>query len=248
MNKPFWRTVLLVLGLAVPTPVLAGVDVHVTIPLPPPIPFFAPPELIVLPETYVYVAPDVDVDIFFYDGWWWRPWEGRWYRSPYYNSGWAYYQSVPSFYGGIPLGWRSDYRDRHWRGHAWNYQRIPHHQVERNWRGWERDRHWERQGTWGVQDLQPRTRSPRPSREMQQRQSRPSDRTVKPSDRSPQPSRDIQQRQSRPSERLGKPAERSPQYKEAGPQSRKAVKQKKSKSPREQENREREDKDRPLRR
>jgi len=245
MNKSFWRTVLLVLGLAVSSPALAGVDVHVTIPLPPPVPFFAPPELIVLPETYVYVAPDVDVDIFFYDGWWWRPWEGRWYRSQYYNSGWAYYQSVPAFYVWIPSGWRNDYRDRHWRGNAWNYQRIPHHQVERNWRGWERDRHWERQGTWGVQGLQPRTRSPRPSREMQQRQSSPSDRMVKPSDR---PSREIQPRQSRPSERLGKPGERSPQYKEGSPQSRKAVKQKKGRSQRDEGNREREDRDRPLRR
>ena len=44
--------------------------------LPPPIPFAAPPELIVLPETYVYVAPDIDADIFFWNGWWWRPWEG----------------------------------------------------------------------------------------------------------------------------------------------------------------------------
>lgn len=248
MNKSFWRTMLLVLGITVSSPALAGVDVHVTIPLPPPIPFFAPPELIVLPETYVYVAPDVDVDIFFYDGWWWRPWEGRWYRSRYYNSGWAYYQSVPPFYIEIPSGWRDDYRHRHWRGHAWNYQRIPHHQVERNWRGWERDRHWERQGTWGVQGLQPRTRSPRPSREMQQRQSRPSDRTVRPSDRSPQPSREIQPRQSRPSERLGKPAERAPQYKEGGPQSRKAEKQKKGRSQRDEGNREREERDRPLRR
>jgi hypothetical protein len=248
MNRSFWRTMLLALGLAVSSPALAGVDVHVTIPLPPPIPFFAPPELIVLPETYVYVAPDVDVDIFFYDGWWWRPWEGRWYRSQYYNSGWAYYQSVPVFYVWIPSSWRNDYRDRHWRGHAWNYQRMPHHQVERNWRGWERDRHWERQGTWGVQGLQPRTRSSQPSREMQQRQSRPSDRTVKPSERSPQPSREVQPRQSRPSQRLGKPAERSPQYKEAAPQSRKAVKQKKSRSKREQGEHEREDKERPLRR
>jgi hypothetical protein len=91
-----------VIVVAVPTMVRA--DINVSISLPPPILFVAPPALIVLPETDVYVVPDDDVEIFFYDGWWWRPWEGRWYRSHYYNSGWGYYRSVPSFYGEIPSG------------------------------------------------------------------------------------------------------------------------------------------------
>jgi hypothetical protein len=42
--------------------------------LPPPIPFTAPPDVIVIPETNVYVAPDIDVDLFFWNGWWWRLW------------------------------------------------------------------------------------------------------------------------------------------------------------------------------
>jgi hypothetical protein len=104
IKKLFWGSLLLVLVLAIPFRTRAGVDVHVTIALPPPIVFGAPPELIVLPETYVYVVPDVDADIFFSNGWWWRPWEGRWYRSRYYDTGWAYYQRVPSFYAGIPPG------------------------------------------------------------------------------------------------------------------------------------------------
>jgi len=62
---------------------LAAVDIHISIPLPPPIVFPGPPELIVIPDTYVYVVPDIDADIFFGDGWWWRLWEGRWYRSRY---------------------------------------------------------------------------------------------------------------------------------------------------------------------
>jgi len=72
--------------------------------------------MVVLPETDVYVVPDVAQDIFFYNGFWWRPWEGRWYRSQYYNSGWGYYQGVPSFYGGIPSGWRNEYRNHSWKG------------------------------------------------------------------------------------------------------------------------------------
>ena len=97
MKKLFLGTLFLALVIVVPVPTMAGVDVNVNIALPPPIVFSAPPELIVLPETYVYVVPDVAADIFFYNGWWWRPWEGRWYRSRNYNSGWAYYQRVPIF-------------------------------------------------------------------------------------------------------------------------------------------------------
>jgi hypothetical protein len=57
----------LALVIAIPIPMMAGVDVNVGIALPP-IVFAAQPQLIVLPETYVYVVPDVNVDIFFYHG------------------------------------------------------------------------------------------------------------------------------------------------------------------------------------
>ena len=199
IKKLFLGTLLLALIIVVSIPTMARAAVSVSIGLPPPIVFAAPPELIVLPETYVYVVPDVDVDIFFYNGWWWRPWEGRWYRSRNYNSGWAYYQRVPSFYAGIPSGWRNDYRDHRWRGHQWNYQRIPQQQVQQNWKGWQKNRHWEKQQTWGVQGLQHRTQSQQPSREAQPRQSRPQLKEAKP--------------------------ERSqPKHQEAGPQSREAAK------------------------
>jgi len=193
MKKLLLGTLLLTFIIEVPISVMAGVDVNVSIGLPPPILFSAPPEMIVLPETYVYVVPDIDVDVFFYHGWWWRPWEGRWYRSRYYDSGWAYYLRVPSFYAGIPSGWRNDYRNHRWQGHQWNYERIPQQQVQRNWNGWEKNGHWEKQQTWGVQGLQPRPRLQKPSREMQ--------------------------RQPRPQVREDK-AERPQQHQEARPQSR----------------------------
>ncbi|RPH48568.1 MAG: hypothetical protein EHM85_16685 [Desulfobacteraceae bacterium] len=169
MKKLFLGTLLLVLVLVFPIPTMAGVDVNVSIglPLPPPIVFAAPPELIVLPETNVYVVPEVDVDIFFYNGWWWRPWEGRWYRSRNYNSGWDHYRNVPSFYPWIPQGWRNEYREHRWKGHQWNHQRIPHQHVQRNWRDWENNRHWEKQLNWGVQGMQPQTRSKQSYREVQ---------------------------------------------------------------------------------
>jgi hypothetical protein len=194
MKQLLFATVLLALAIVVPVPTMAGVEVSVSIGLPPPIVFAAPPEMIVLPETYVYVVPDIDVDIFFYNGWWWRPWEGRWYRSHYYDRGWAHYGSTPRFYREIPLGWRNDYRDHRWGSHQWNYQRIPHNQVQQNWKGWEKNRHWEKQHTWGVQGLQPRKQSSQPSREVKPQQPVAQPRPVQP-----------QHREAAPQSREGKP-------------------------------------------
>lgn len=176
MGKVLLGILLWTILVFVPLPTMARTFVNISIGLPPPIVYAAPPELVVLPGTYVYVAPDVTEEIFFYRGWWWRPWGGHWYRSRSYSSGWAYYRHVPSFYRGIPSGWRNDYREHRWHGHAWDYQRIPHQQLHQNWRSWERSRHWERQQHWGVPELRPQTRSLRPSREIQPHQLRPQER------------------------------------------------------------------------
>jgi len=202
MKKLFLGTLLLAVVFVLPVPTMARVDVGINISLPPPIVFASPPEMVVLPETNIYVVPDSDADIFFYDGWWWRPWEGRWYRSHYYNSGWGYYQSVPSFYVSIPSGWRNDYREHRWKGQQWNYQRIPQQQVQRNWQGWEKNKHWEKQNSWGVQGLKPQTRSQQPSQ------------TVQPKYQARPQARDIQQQQSRPQLKEVKP-QRSQQVREA---------------------------------
>jgi hypothetical protein len=178
MDKLLFGKMLLALLFVFPAPAMAQVSVDVHISLPPPIVFSAPPAMVVLPETYVYVVPDADVDIFFYDGWWWRPWEGRWYRSRNYGSGWRHYHRVPSFYVQIPSSWRNDYRDRRWRGHEWNHRPIPHEQVKRNWSGWKKNKHWEKQNTWGVRDLKPRTRSQHPTDSVQ-----PKRQTVQPQGR-----------------------------------------------------------------
>lgn len=184
MRKFFSTTLLLTAALLLPMPVGAGVDVGVSISLPPLIVFSGPPEVVVIPETNVYAVPDVDVDIFFYEGWWWRPWEGRWYRSQNYNSGWQHYKSAPSFHRGIPPGWRNSYREGRWKGHHWERQRIPHQQVQKNWRNWKTNKHWEKQNSWGVRGLRPQTQSrqqnrtvQKPTRQVQQ-QSRPQRREV----------------------------------------------------------------------
>jgi hypothetical protein len=162
MKKLLWGTMLLAFAIIIPVPTMAQVDIHVGISLPPPIPFGAPPDLIVMPDTDdVYVVPDVDVDLFFWNGWWWRLWDGRWYRSHYYDRGWAYYNSVPSFYFDVHPGWRAYYGEHHWAGHPWNYERIPYRQFQQNWKRWHNDRYWERHGTWGVQDYHRRPQNER---------------------------------------------------------------------------------------
>ena len=162
MNKLLLGTILLALAIVFPITTMAGVNIGIGISLPPPIVFEAPPDVIVMPDTNdVYVVPDIDVDMFFWNGWWWRPWEGRWYRSHYYNRGWAYYNNVPSFYFDVDPGWRGYYRDRNWYGHRWNYERIPNRRLQQNWKSWHNNRHWERQATWGVRSYQPRPQQQR---------------------------------------------------------------------------------------
>ena len=216
MNKLLFGKILLALIFVLPAPAMAAVNVDVSISLPPPIVFAAPPALVVLPETYVYVVPDADVEIFFFNGWWWRPWEGHWYRSRYYDSGWGRYRSVPSFYGQVPSGWRDDYREHRWRGHQWDHRPIPHKQVQQNWRGWEKNKHWEKQNSWGVQGLKPRTQSQRPSRAVQskpqireaeprhsrpQSQPKPEAREMTGPRPSPQQSREVKQQHIEPQKR-----------------------------------------------
>ncbi|HYA90502.1 MAG TPA: hypothetical protein VEK32_03280 [Thermodesulfobacteriota bacterium] len=162
MKKLLFGTILLVLAIVVPIPTMAGVSINIGIPFPPPppIPFAAPPQVIVMPETSgVYVAPDIDADLYFWNGFWWRLWEGRWYRSAYYDRDWAYYNNVPSFYFDIDPHWRDYYRNHNWYGHQWNYQRIPYERLQKNWKTWQTSKSWGGQKTWGVQGYPPRTQS-----------------------------------------------------------------------------------------
>ncbi len=104
---------------------------------PPPIVINGQPEMAVIPGTYVYFDPDLSVDLFFYDGYWYRPYEGYWYRSAGYSGPWVFIDqgSVPDVFFSLP----SDYRAR-------VYRRIPYWELSRNWRTWHRNRYWNRVG------------------------------------------------------------------------------------------------------
>lgn len=158
MKNLLGAAIFFALAVSVPAAAAADVSVRIGIPLPPAIVYAGPIEVIVIPDTYlydVYVVPDLEVEIFFCRGWWWRLWEGRWYRSRHFDRGWVYYRYIPDFYYDIHPHWRTFYKDGHWHGHPWNYQRIPHHQLEHNWRNWNSHRYWERERRWDVERYQP---------------------------------------------------------------------------------------------
>ena len=107
---------------------------------PPAYRFAATPEVVVIPGTYVYMVPDIDVDILFFQGYWWRPYEGQWYRSRDYDGRWDYIEPRD-----IPRGLRElpqDYRHRL----SPRYERIPYRDVQSNWKKWEEEKYWDRRG------------------------------------------------------------------------------------------------------
>lgn len=122
--------------LAVPAPAGAGVRVGIGIQLPPLI-FPGPPSLVVVPGSYVYYPPSIGADIFFYRGYWYRPYRGSWYRANHYNGPWSHFavERVPRALHRLPPQYR------HARP---GYEAIPYRRVRKNWRAWERDRYWDR--------------------------------------------------------------------------------------------------------
>jgi hypothetical protein len=121
---------------------IAGVSVNIGVSLPPLV-IPGPPVVAVIPGTDAYFCPDVAMDVFFYNGYWYRSYEGGWYRGVGYNGPWGYLAvaNVPTVFLHLP----TDYR-------AVGYQRIPYGDLNRNWRAWQRDRYWEHHA-WGRNDL-----------------------------------------------------------------------------------------------
>lgn len=98
----------------------------------------APPPVVLVPGTYVYVAPDVDDDLVFYQGFWYRPYGGGWYRATHYNGPWGFVaiERTPRVLINLPPGYRSV---------PPGHQRIPYGQLKKNWRTWEHTKHWDKQ-------------------------------------------------------------------------------------------------------
>lgn len=112
----------------------ARVEVNIVLPR---VVIAAPPAVVVIPGTYVYFAPDVEADIFFYHGYWYRPYRGYWYRAGGYNGPWVHIgpSRVPRVLLNIPPDFRHI---------PPGHQRVPYGQVKKHWRTWERERYWDR--------------------------------------------------------------------------------------------------------
>ncbi len=94
------------------------------------------PEMIVIPGTYVYWLDGYD-DVYFYGGYWWRPYQGHWYRARGYSGSWVsvHVNTVPRPVRHLPSGWRGRYHEA---------PRVRWHDTRVHYRTWERDRHWEK--------------------------------------------------------------------------------------------------------
>jgi hypothetical protein len=119
----------------------AGVQGNVNIGPPPEDVLPAPPSLAVIPGTYVYVVPDVGMDILFFRGYWYRPYGGRWYWAQSYNGPWVYLAPgrVPGVLLELPPGYRRL---------PPGYHRIPYAELHANWWRWEREQYWHRNREW----------------------------------------------------------------------------------------------------
>lgn len=117
----------------------ADVDVHIGIGIPLPVVVIpSPPAVVLIPNTPVYYAQDVGIDLFFYSGSWYRRYNDYWFRATYYNGPWVYMpppqvpavfvQQLPPGYYKIPPG----------------HTRIPYGQLKKNWKKWDKEHrgHW----------------------------------------------------------------------------------------------------------
>ncbi len=77
------------------------------------------PDLVAV-DTGVSVIPNYDVPIFYSGGYYWRPYNNYWYRSPYYDRGWAYVSRPPRAIARIDR----PYRYSHYRPHGYVSRRA----------------------------------------------------------------------------------------------------------------------------
>ena len=105
----------------------AAVKVNVEVNLGPPVIMVdEPPEIVFVPGLGIYFVPNLEMEIFFYRGFWWSRRGNYWYSSRYYRSGWkiASDREVPGPVFRVPRDYRERFgRERHIRYQDWKKQR-----------------------------------------------------------------------------------------------------------------------------
>lgn len=114
----------------------SGVDVNIGINVPlPGLVITGQPALVVIPGTYVYYAPDIGAELFFYHDRWYRHHNGGWYISINYGGPWIVAREIPTAILKLPPGYRNI---------PPGLKRIPYGHVKENWQTWERDKYWDK--------------------------------------------------------------------------------------------------------
>ena len=141
LNRVLAGTIIMLVLFLFPGSGISKVSVQINIP---PLVISAPPVVAVIPGTYVYFSPEVEVDLFFYGGYWYRPYRGGWYRAYSYNGPWSYIDRAPRALYHLPPNYRAM--------SGYSYRHIPYNDLSRNWRAWQRGKYWEKHG-WERHDM-----------------------------------------------------------------------------------------------
>jgi hypothetical protein len=188
-------------GIALP-----GVRIGVNVP--------AYPELVPVPGYPVYYAPQLDVNLFFYDGLYWLFTRDEWYSSSWYNGPWYQVppERVPDFILRIPVGF---YRHPPLYFRSWD-RTAPPRWGEHWGPRWQRSRPgWDR---WNRRAVPPRAPLPRYQRDFRggrypnpHEQRTLQDRYYRSPQRAPQgrPPREQRYRQPQPPQRYRQPQRRN---------------------------------------
>ena len=103
---------------------LAEVQVNINIG-PPPIVVAEPPEVVFIQRSQVYFVSHPEIDIFFYNDYWWSPRGDGWYRAKAYNGPWQVVDKryVPAPVYQIPRNYRNLYeKEKHIPYGQWKKQ------------------------------------------------------------------------------------------------------------------------------
>ncbi|MBI5420189.1 MAG: hypothetical protein HZA60_08865, partial [Deltaproteobacteria bacterium] len=114
-------------------PVSAGMNVNVNIGVPAVV-VSEPPEMVMVPNSRVYFAPNVEADLFFYRGGWYSHRGDRWFRAGSYEGPWVVVApgAVPVEIVRVPRSYRTVYvREEH----------VPYGHLKRHWKMREREKH-----------------------------------------------------------------------------------------------------------
>src|SRR5262245_35908409 len=101
------------LGLAVTPPAEAhgnvniGLDVGAPPPPPPDFVLPAPPHLVVVPDSPVFYAPRLSINLFAYGGRYYTYDHGAWFTAPYYSGPWSFipFARVPERVRAVPVAY-----------------------------------------------------------------------------------------------------------------------------------------------